>query len=110
VILVRDLHRHPEHFAAVESLLAQRPDAVLVEMGMPVCRPRDARAYLATYGASRASAIAAAEVMRPSWATGRARGAYHERRSPPPPRRARRDVRSAARRGHARRRRGGGRR
>jgi beta-N-acetylhexosaminidase len=66
VILVRDLHRHPEHFAAVESLLAQRPDAVLVEMGMPVCRPRDARAYLATYGASRASAIAAAEVISPT--------------------------------------------
>ena len=65
VLLVRDLHRHPEHRAQVEALLAHRPDAVVVEMGVPLCRPKGARGYIATYGASRASAIAAAEVLRP---------------------------------------------
>ena len=65
VILVRDLHRHPDQRAQVETLLAQRPGAVLVEMGLPACRPPNARAYIATNGASRVSAIAAAEVMRP---------------------------------------------
>jgi beta-N-acetylhexosaminidase len=63
VLLVRDLHRHPEQKAEVDAWLARRPDAVVVEMGLPVCRPERALAYIATYGASRASAIAAAEVM-----------------------------------------------
>ena len=65
VLLVRDLHRHREHRAAVDSWLERRPDAVVVEMGVPICRPHRARAYIATYGSSRASAVAAAEVMRP---------------------------------------------
>jgi beta-N-acetylhexosaminidase len=65
VVLVRDLHRHPEHRERVEALLAERPDAIVVEMGLPLCRPHASRAYIATHGASRASAIAAAEVMRP---------------------------------------------
>ncbi|HET7419780.1 MAG TPA: beta-N-acetylhexosaminidase [Candidatus Dormibacteraeota bacterium] len=65
VVLVRDLHRHPEQRHQVEALLARRPDAVLVEMGLPLCRPQGARAYITTHGASRASAVAAAEVMRP---------------------------------------------
>ena len=64
VVVVRDLHRHPDQLEQVEALLAGRPDAVLVEMGVPQCRPRGAHAYIATYGSSRASAIAAAEVMR----------------------------------------------
>ena len=66
VVVVRDLHRHPEHRQQVETLLARRPDAVLVEMGVPQCRPQAARAYIATYGSSRVCAIAAAEVMRPT--------------------------------------------
>lgn len=65
VVIVRDLHRHPDLRSRVEATLAQHPDAVLVELGLPQCRPRGARAYIATYGASKASAIAAAEVMRP---------------------------------------------
>ena len=63
VVVVRDLHRHPDQLEQVESLLVRRPDAVLVEMGVPQCRPQGARAYIATYGSSRVSAIAAAEVM-----------------------------------------------
>jgi beta-N-acetylhexosaminidase len=65
VILVRDLHRHADQREKVEALLETRPDAIVVEMGLPLCRPRGARAYIATYGASRASAIAAAEVLKP---------------------------------------------
>jgi beta-N-acetylhexosaminidase len=65
VLVVRDLHRRDATAQTVESILARRPDAVVVEMGLPVCRPQNARAYIATGGASRASAEAAAEVMRP---------------------------------------------
>ena len=65
VIVVRDLHRHPEHRAEVDTLLRQQPDAVLVEMGVPACRPDRARGYIATHGSARVCAIAAAEVMRP---------------------------------------------
>ena len=63
VITVRDLHRHPWQEAAVERLLAARPDAVLVEMGLPGRRPASAAAYVATHGASRVSGIAAAEAL-----------------------------------------------
>ncbi len=63
VIVVRDLHRHPDQLPQVENLLARRPNAVLVEMGVPQCRPQSARAYIATHGSSRVSAVAAAEVM-----------------------------------------------
>ena len=38
---------------------------VLVEMGLPVCRPSDASNYIATYGSARVCAQAAAEVLRP---------------------------------------------
>jgi beta-N-acetylhexosaminidase len=49
----------------VTSVLADRPDAVLVEMGRPVWHPPagSCRAYVATYGASRANGQAAAEVL-----------------------------------------------
>ena len=65
VIVVRDLHRHPDHRAQVDTLLRQHPDAVLVEMGVPACRPDRARGYIATHGSARVCAMAAAEVMRP---------------------------------------------
>jgi beta-N-acetylhexosaminidase len=62
VIVVRDAHRQPSHRAFVTDLLTARPDAVVVEMGLPVWRPESA-AYVATYGATRANARAAAEVL-----------------------------------------------
>ena len=65
VLVVRDLHRQPAHRAAVEALLARRPDAILVEMGMPVYRPPRTQAYIATNGSARVCADAAAELMRP---------------------------------------------
>jgi beta-N-acetylhexosaminidase len=63
VVVVRDAHRFEWQRRAAEQLLAARPGAVLVEMGRPVWRPSGAGGYLATYGAARASALAAAELL-----------------------------------------------
>ena len=63
VLVVRNLHRHPWMAALTEAVLVQRPDAILVEMGLPACRPPAAAAYLVTHGASRVCGIAAAEVL-----------------------------------------------
>jgi len=65
VLTVRDLHRHPWQIALAETVLSRRPDTVLVEMGLPACRPQAASSYIATSGAARVCAIAAAEAMRP---------------------------------------------
>ncbi|HUE66749.1 MAG TPA: glycoside hydrolase family 3 protein [Candidatus Acidoferrum sp.] len=65
VLVVRDLHRHADQRNAVEALLARRPDAIVVEMGVPSCRPRGASSYVVTHGAARVCADAAAEAMRP---------------------------------------------
>jgi beta-N-acetylhexosaminidase len=65
VLTVRNLHRHEWQQDAAAALLEARPDAVVVEMGLPACRPPGARNYIATSGAARVCAIAAAEVMRP---------------------------------------------
>lgn len=54
--VVRDAHRHPWMQEA-----ADRPGAVVIEVGLPVWRPRNARGYLATSGRSRVSLQAAAE-------------------------------------------------
>ena len=65
VLVVRDLHRHAWQANLADALLARRPDMVVVEMGLPQCRPKGAAAYIATYGAARVCGEAAAEVMRP---------------------------------------------
>lgn len=62
IIVVRDAHRHPVAVAAVEQLLAARPDAIVLEMGLPVWRPA-AGSYLASYGAAHSSGRAAAEIL-----------------------------------------------
>ena len=65
VLTVRNLHRHEWQQRAAAALLEMRPDAVVVEMGLPACRPAGASAYITTSGAARVCAVAAAEVMRP---------------------------------------------
>jgi len=65
ILTVRNLHRHEWQQQAAAALLDARPDAVVIEMGLPACRPAGASAYIATSGAARVCAIAAAEVMRP---------------------------------------------
>ena len=62
LIVVRDAHRYPAAQAVTRELLAARPDAVVIEMGLPVWRP-PAQVYLATFGATRASSRAAAEIL-----------------------------------------------
>ena len=63
VAVVRDAHRDESARSLIGVLLAARPDLILVEMGLPFWRPPEGTSYLATYGASRASAQAAAEVL-----------------------------------------------
>jgi beta-N-acetylhexosaminidase len=63
VVAVRDAHRDRQTRALVGALLAARPDLVLVEMGLPFWHPPEGTSYLVTYGASRASATAAAELL-----------------------------------------------
>jgi len=62
IVVVRDAHRYPAARDVVTRLLAARPDAVVVEMGLPVWRPSGGT-YVATYGAAGASGQAAAEVL-----------------------------------------------
>jgi len=72
VVVVRDAHRYPAARDVVTRLLAARPDAVVVEMGLPVWRPPNA-VHVATYGAALISGLAAAEVLglapAPTWLT-----------------------------------------
>lgn len=65
VLTVRNLHRHEWEQHVADAVLAARPDAVVVEMGLPGCRPNGAKNYIATFGAARVCATAAAEMMRP---------------------------------------------
>jgi beta-N-acetylhexosaminidase len=62
ILVVRDAHRHPVAAQVVDMLLAARPDAMLVEMGLPAWRPETA-AYVASFGAARSNSRAAAEVL-----------------------------------------------
>lgn len=62
IIVVRDAHRHQVAAAAVAEMLAARPDAVVLEMGLPVWRPAGG-SYLASYGAARSNSRAAAEIL-----------------------------------------------
>jgi len=63
VAVVRDAHRDESARSLIGVLLAARPDLILVEMGLPFWQPPEGTSYLATYGASRASAQAAAELL-----------------------------------------------
>ncbi len=65
VLVIRDAHRSPATQELVTAVLAERPDAIVVEMGLPVWRPPTAAAgtYVATWGAARVNAQAAAEVL-----------------------------------------------
>lgn len=65
VIAARGLHANTSEAATVDSLLAKRPDAVIVDMGWPSWRPPRAKGYIATHGSARVCAVAAAEALRP---------------------------------------------
>jgi beta-N-acetylhexosaminidase len=62
VAVVRDAHRHGWQTAALARLLAVRPDAVVVEMGLPG-RTDLGAVHIATHGAARVCGQAAAELL-----------------------------------------------
>jgi beta-N-acetylhexosaminidase len=62
VLVVRDAHRHGWLSAALAAVLAARPDAYVVEMGVPGSEPVGAM-HVATYGSSPVCGQAAAEVL-----------------------------------------------
>ncbi|NRQ37034.1 glycoside hydrolase family 3 protein [Nonomuraea sp. NN258] len=62
VVVVKDAHRYAASQELVSALVSARPDAIVIEMGLPVWRP-DSAAYIATYGAARANAQAAVELL-----------------------------------------------
>ncbi|MFI1578493.1 glycoside hydrolase family 3 protein [Embleya sp. NPDC020630] len=62
VLVVRNLEHHVWATEIVAGLLAARPDAVVVEMGIPGAATPGA-AHLATHGAATVCGIAAAEIL-----------------------------------------------
>jgi beta-N-acetylhexosaminidase len=62
VLVVRDAHRHGWMGAALDQILAARPDAGVVEMGLPGGPARGAF-HIATHGATRVTGQAAAELL-----------------------------------------------
>ncbi|MCF6470109.1 glycoside hydrolase family 3 protein [Nonomuraea sp. MG754425] len=62
VVVVRDVHRFAWQSQALRHLLSARPDAVVVEMGLPV-RSDLGAVHVATYGSARVCGQAAAEVL-----------------------------------------------
>ncbi|MGK5677873.1 glycoside hydrolase family 3 protein [Actinoplanes sp. URMC 104] len=61
VLVVRDVHRHAWLSTVLNAVLAERPDAVVVEMGVP--ETVLGAVHLATFGATRACGLAAAELI-----------------------------------------------
>ncbi|MEV0173327.1 glycoside hydrolase family 3 protein [Streptomyces sp. NPDC050803] len=62
VAVVRDEHRHPWMSKTLDTLLRERPDTIIVEMGVPQSPPRGAL-HIATHGAARVCGRAAAEII-----------------------------------------------
>jgi beta-N-acetylhexosaminidase len=67
VLAVRDLHHNAWMARAVNAIVAERPDSVVVEFGLPYGRTDELVArgvtVLATYGAARVCGVAAAEAL-----------------------------------------------
>jgi len=63
VVVLRDAPRHEWQRELASRLLSARPDAVLVEIGLPGARPPGAAGYLVTHGAGRVNLEAAAELL-----------------------------------------------
>ncbi|MFI7614158.1 glycoside hydrolase family 3 protein [Nonomuraea terrae] len=62
VVVVRDAHRHPWQADALRHLLSARPDAVVVEMGLPA-RADLGAVHIATHGSAPVCGRAAAEAL-----------------------------------------------
>ena len=62
VVVVRDAHRYEWMREATDSLVSSVPDSIVVEVGLPLWRPRS-QGYVATLGGSRVSYEALADVL-----------------------------------------------
>ncbi len=62
ITVVRGAHRDAAARDLVREVLAARPDAIVVEMGLPIWRPK-AGLFLATYGAGYVNCQVAAEIL-----------------------------------------------
>ena len=65
VLVMRDAVRHPWQQSMATDLLALRPDAVVVETGLPGWLPPGTSASVATHGAGRANLEAATDLLVP---------------------------------------------
>jgi beta-N-acetylhexosaminidase len=63
VVVVRDAHRHAWERELVTALLERATDAIVVETGLAVWRPRGAAGFVATHGAGRVNLEAAAQQL-----------------------------------------------
>ena len=63
VVVLRDAVRHEWQQSAARDLFAQRPDAVIVEIGLPGWLPDGTGAFVETYGAGRVNLEAAADLL-----------------------------------------------
>ena len=61
VVVIQDAHRHEWQRNAAQKLVDPVPDAVVVEVGLPVWRPEGAAGYIATHGAARVNVEAAVD-------------------------------------------------
>jgi beta-N-acetylhexosaminidase len=61
VVVLQDAHRHEWQREAATKLLAAAPNAIVVEVGLPVWRPGGAAGYVATHGAARVNIEAAVD-------------------------------------------------
>lgn len=65
VVVLRDAARHRWQQDFALELIERRPDAVVVETGLPGWRPDSANAFVETYGAARVNVEAAADLVVP---------------------------------------------
>jgi beta-N-acetylhexosaminidase len=61
VVVLQDAHRHEWQREAATKLVAAAPDAIVVEVGLPVWRPDGATGYVATHGAAKVNVEAAVD-------------------------------------------------
>ncbi len=61
VVVLQDAHRHEWQREAATKLVAAAPDAIVVEVGLPVWRPDGAAGYVATHGAAKVNVEAAVD-------------------------------------------------
>src|SRR5262245_956684 len=65
VIILRDAGRHRWQQSVASELVEQRPDAVVVETGLPGWIPQGATAFVETYGSARVNLETAADLLLP---------------------------------------------